>query len=275
MGSVSAPRPRRPKQFTHVGIAPGQVEARFAGGTSTVALRLDELGEVDISQLAPVREIPSYRDKWSIPRQPYMHHLGEHIETESGLERDLALKLDRDLSVDVVLPQALGIPITDVPGRRTHILDFLVRSDTGVQLWMVRPADHFRDIDAHVFTQIKDLFASISWTLHLFTGHDPQRSTFEHLLDASRRMPSSAEALAPGMMAAAQQRTATIDSLVELADKPRPVVVGVLWFLVAWGYLVVDSAGGITGSSVVAPGAHSWSPDRHRLIWNEICEEAG
>lgn len=271
---MSAPRLRKAKKFTSVGTVTGHVEARFSDENSTVALTLDQLREVDVSRLAPVREIPSYRDKWSIPRQPYIHRLAKHIETESGLERDLALKLDRDLSVDVVLPQALGIPITDMPGRRKHIIDFLARTDTGVQLWMVRPADHFGDTDAHVFTYIKDLFASISWTLHLFTGHDPQRSTFEHLLDASRRMPSSAEALAPVIIAAAQQRSATIDSLVELVDKPRPVVVGVLWFLVAWGYLVIDSAGGITGSSVVVPGAHSWSPDRHRLVRRETCEGA-
>ncbi len=258
---MSAPRSRRTEQFTHVAIGPGQVELRLRDAPTTMAVHMEDLPGVDVSTLDRVRDIPTFQDKWSVPRQPYMHCREEHIETESGLERQFAVWMDRDLDVGVVVPQAVGVRIDGIPGKRRHVVDFLVAGDRGVELWLVRPAEHFDDGDAVVFAYLRALFAPVSWNVQLFTGHDPQFSVFERLLDDSRRMPSSAAELAPGIVEAAHRSGTTIDSVIGLLGRPRSEVLAVLWFLVAWGYVTVDPRGGITDSTTVTAGRHALPSD--------------
>ena len=244
-----------------MGIGPGQVELRLRDAPTTMAVHVEDLPGVDVSTLDRVRDIPTFQDKWSVPRQPYMQRLKEHIETESGLERQFAVRMDRDLEVDVVVPQAVGVRIDGIPGKRRHVVDFLVAGDRGVELWLVRPAEHFDDGDAVVFAYLRALFAPVSWNVQLFTGHDPQLSVFERLLDDSRRMPSSAAELAPSIVEAAHRSGTTIDSVIGLLGRPRSEVLAVLWFLVAWGYVTVDPRGGITDSTTVTAGRHALPSD--------------
>lgn len=259
---MSPPRPRRATKDRRKGIPRDQVEVRLRSCDSTVGVTVEELAELDVSNLVPVRSIPSYTDQASIPRLPYLFCLDDHVHVESGLERDCAIQLELSSHVDCIVPQAMGIPIVGVPGHRRHVIDLLSRDDRGIHLWMVRPAQHFRADDGAVFRKVQEMCDVLGWSVEIFSGNSPTKRANLRLLMHSRRMPISAPDLAPIMIAAAGAPGATVGLLLRQVRAPRPVVLGVLWHLLAWRHLTADLEAPLDHDSPLDVGPCPWSGDR-------------
>ena len=88
---MSAPRSDRTEQFTHVAIGHGQVGLRLREAPITKTALVEDLSGLDVSIPAPGRVESNFQDQWSLPRQPYMHGLHEHIQTEADASRWLAM----------------------------------------------------------------------------------------------------------------------------------------------------------------------------------------
>lgn len=176
-----------------------------------------------------------------VPVRAFSYTVGGFIELESGLEHDLLRVLDRDPSVEWIVPQPMRLSWGEAGRRKTrrHTPDLLsVDVDGGVTVWDVKTPVA---ASSPRFTEVKDLTERAcrthGWRYEVFTG---LKSVHRHnllWLHAYRSRPPWASRQEDDLVAACGGGI-SLGQLV--GSSPEGERLAVIWHLIWTGRLVVD-----------------------------------
>lgn len=102
-------------------------------------LATDDLNSIDLVALLPARTFVASRKKRNRPTRPYLYNRGHHIVVESETEGIEAHLLDRDPTVEQIVPQGVWVKcsIASLAERESpprwgwYCADFLIRRPSG------------------------------------------------------------------------------------------------------------------------------------------------
>lgn len=102
----------------------------------------EALPPTDLTRIRPFRRVRAGMRSRNIPARPWSQTVGRVLDVESGVEHDLVRKLDRDPTVEWMVPQPCRVSWVTPSGRKSHIPDLMsVDASSLVTIWDARPTD--------------------------------------------------------------------------------------------------------------------------------------
>lgn len=206
----------------------------------------------DPKQMESYRRPASGAASRHIPVRAFSHTVGAYIELESGLEHDLLRLLDRDPSVEWLVPQPMRLSWSGI-GRsnsRRHTPDLLsVDPQGGITVWDVKRPEAAA---SPRFTSIRDITESAchahGWCYKVFTGLMPVHRHNLLWLHAYRRRPHWTSEYEEDLVSACTEGRPLGDLVMGESAGERLAVV---WHLLWSGRLVIDMSERLTPATEV------------------------
>ncbi len=198
-------------------------------------------GPPDLEKLASYRRPVSGAASRHVPVRAFSYTVGGYVELESGLEHDLLRVLDRDPSVEWLVPQPMRLSSSDAGRRKTrrHTPDLLsVDVQGGVTVWDVKNPESAL---SPRFTDVRQVteFAcrAHGWRYEVFTGLESAHRHNLLWLHAYRCRPPWTCAYEDDLVSASAGGLPLGDLVT---NEPAGERLAVVWHLIWTGRLVVD-----------------------------------